>query len=333
VDGLDTSTIVPADISPGGAPAGARRAKRSRSFWDDAWYKFRHNWAGMAGLTVFVLLCLAAIFAKQIAPYDYLEQDWTAILQPPSAAHIMGTDDLGRDIFSRVLMGGRTALMVAMAISLTGAIVGLLVGAFSAFAGGKVDALVVWVIDGVMTFPAIWLAAFVSVATAPALKNLAGSLYNATGWEFLRNEVMISYAVVVFAIGMINWTWPARLVRSQVLSLREREFIEATLALGARPRWIIMKHLVPNVLGSMIVLVTLSFGNAMLFESSLSYLGIGIRPPGASWGAMIFQGMSKVRTHPYLVLAPGITLAVVVLALQFMGDALNDALNPKSRNK
>lgn len=332
---MDSSTIGTAEISPGGAPAGAgmRRAAKSRSFWDDAWYSFRHNWAGMAGLAVFVLLCLAAIFAKQIAPYDYLDQDWKAILQPPSAAHIMGTDDLGRDIFSRVLMGGRTALMVAMCITLTGAIVGLLVGAFSAFAGGKVDALVVWIIDGVMTFPTIWLAAFVSVATAPALKNLANSLYKTTGWEFLRNEVMISYAVVVFAIGMINWTWPARLVRSQVLSLREREFVEATRALGASAKWITMKHLVPNVLGSMIVLVTLSFGNAMLFESSLSYLGIGIRPPGASWGAMIFQGMSKVRTHPYLVLAPGITLAVVVLALQFMGDALNDALNPKSRNK
>ena len=323
---MDSSSIAPADITS------VRRTAKSRSFWDDAIYKFRHNWAGMAGLAVFILLCLAAIFAKQIAPYDYLDQDWKAILQPPSAAHIMGTDDLGRDIFSRVLMGGRTALMVAACITLTGAIVGLLVGAFSAFAGGKVDAVVVWVIDAVMTFPTIWLAAFVSVATAPTLKNSATSLYQVTGWDFLKNDVMISYAVVVFAIGMINWTWPARLVRSQVLSLREREFVEATLALGASVKWITMKHLVPNVLGSMIVLVTLSFGSAMLFESSLSYLGIGIRPPGASWGAMVFQGMSRVRTHPHLVLAPGITLAVVVLALQFLGDALNDALNPKSRN-
>ncbi len=332
---MDDSSAAPTNSIRDGAPAGAeiRRAAKSRSFWDDAWYKFRHNWAGMIGLGVFILLCLAAIFARQIAPYDYLDQDWQAILQPPSGAHIMGTDDLGRDIFSRVLMGGRTALMVASLISLIGAIVGLLVGAFSAFAGGKIDAVVVWIIDGVMTFPAIWLAAFVSVSTAPALKNIANSLYGTTGWEFLKNEVMISYAVVVFAIGMINWTWPARLVRSQVLSLREREFVEATRALGASARWITMKHLVPNVLGSMIVLMTLSFGNAMLFESSLSYLGIGIRPPGASWGAMIFQGMAKVRTHPHLVLAPGITLAVVVLALQFMGDALNDALNPKSQKK
>lgn len=332
---MDNPNAASTGIIQGGAPAeaGVRRAAQSRSFWDDAWYKFRHNWAGMIGLGVFILLCLAAIFAKQIAPYDYLEQDWTAILKPPSASHIMGTDDLGRDIFSRVLMGGRTALMVATLISLIGAVVGLLVGAFSAFAGGKIDAIVVWIIDGVMTFPTIWLAAFVSVSTAPALKNWATSLHNATHWPFLKDEVMISYAVVVFAIGMINWTWPARLVRSQVLSLREREFVEATRALGASARWITMKHLVPNVLGSMIVLVTLSFGNAMLFESSLSYLGIGIRPPGASWGAMIFQGMARVRTHPHLVLAPGITLAIVVLALQFMGDALNDALNPKSRNR
>ena len=324
---MENITATPTDVTS------VRRAARSRSFWDDAIYKFRHNWAGMAGLTVFILLCLAAIFAESIAPYDYLAQDWKAILKPPSATHLMGTDELGRDVFSRVLMGGRTAIIVAACITLSGAVIGLLVGAFSAFAGGKVDGFIVWIVDGLMTFPTIWLAAFVSVSTGPALKSGAAALYSVTGWEFLKDEVMISYFVVVFAIGMVNWAWPARLVRSQVLSLREREFIEATRALGASTKWITLKHLVPNVLGSMIVLVTLSFGAAMLFESSLSFLGIGIRPPGASWGAMIFQGMSKVRTHSYLVLAPGITLAIVVLALQFLGDALNDALNPKSRNK
>lgn len=321
---MDDLSFTPADVFS------APRAAKSRSFWDDAFYKFRHNWAGIISLALFILLCLAAIFARQITPYDYLDQDWTAILQPPSAEHIMGTDDIGRDIFSRVLMGGRTALMVAISITVTGAIIGLFLGVFAGFVGGKVDGVIIWVIDGLMTFPQIWLAAFVSVAATPTLSHWATSLYGVTGWTFLKDEVMISYAVVVFAIGMVNWTWSARLVRSQVLSLREREFIEATLALGASTRWIMTKHLIPNVLGSMIVLVTLSFGNAMLFEASLSFLGIGIRPPGASWGAMIFQGTARVRTHPHLVLAPGITLAIVVLALQFLGDALNDALNPKS---
>ena len=331
---MESSPLAAADTVADTMPetASVVRTQKARSFWDDAFYRFRHNWAGMAGLGVFILLCLAALFADQIAPYDYLHQDWNAILQPPSAAHLMGTDDVGRDVFSRVLMGGRTALMVAMAITISGAIIGLLAGSIGAYSGGKVDATLVWIIDGLLSFPTIWLAAFVSVAVAPSLNSWAATLYSITGWEFLKDEVLISYAVVVFAIGMLNWTWSARLVRSQVLSLREREFVEATRALGAPMRWIIRHHLMPNVLGSMIVLVTLSFGNAMLFEAALSFLGIGIRPPGASWGAMIFQGVARIRTHAYLVLAPGITLAIVVLSLQFLGDALNDALNPKQRN-
>jgi ABC-type dipeptide/oligopeptide/nickel transport system permease subunit len=305
---------------------------KARSFWDDAFYKFIRNWAGMAGLFVFILLCLVVVFAEKLAPYDYLDQDWNAILKPPSATHILGTDDVGRDIFSRILMGGRTAMMVAACITLSGAIIGLLVGSFGALVGGKVDAVLVWIVDGLMSFPSIWLAAFVNVVTTPTIKTWAASIFNLTHWAFLKDDVLISYGAVVFSIGMMNWAWPARLVRSQVISLREREFVEAVRALGGSPWWITLRHLVPNVLGSMIVLVTLSFGNAMLFESSLSFLGIGIQPPGASWGAMIFQGISKVRSHPYLVLAPGITLAVVVLSLQFLGDALNDALNPRNRN-
>lgn len=323
---MDNSLPAPVDGSP------PWRSQKARSFWDDAVYRFRRNWMGMFGLVVFVILCITALFAEQLAPYDYLHQDWDAILQPPSAAHIMGTDDVGRDVFSRILMGGRTALMVALCITVAGAIIGLLAGSIGAYLGGKVDAVLVWIMDGLMSFPTIWLAAFLSVAVAPALNEWAASLYTITQWSFLKDEVLISYGVVVLAIGMLNWTWPARLVRSQVLSLREREFVEATRSLGASAGWVIRHHLVPNVLGSMIVLVTLSFGNAMLFEASLSFLGIGIRPPGASWGAMIFQGVARVRTHAYLVLAPGITLAVVVLSLQFLGDALNDALNPRHRN-
>lgn len=323
---MDNSTLAPVDASS------MWRTEKARSFWDDVFYHFRHNWMGMAGLVVFILLCLTAIFADKLAPYDYLNQDWNAILKQPSAAHIMGTDDVGRDVFSRILMGGRTALMVASCITFAGAIIGLLVGSFGAFIGGKVDAALVWVVDGLMSFPNIWLAAFINVATTPTLKAWAALLYTVTHWGFLKDEVLISYGVVVFSIGMVNWAWPARLVRSQVLSLREREFVEAVRALGGTAWWITLRHLIPNVLGSMIVLVTLSFGNAMLFESSLSFLGIGIRPPGASWGAMIFQGIARVRTHPYLVLAPGITLAIVMLSLQFLGDALNDALNPHNRN-
>lgn len=306
---------------------------KPRSFWGDALHSFTHNKTGMLGLILFAILLLAAIFARQIAPFDYLAQDWNALLKPPGAIHWMGTDDLGRDIFSRVLMGGRTALMVGLLISVVSTTVGLFAGALSAFLGGWVDRVMVWVMDGLLSFPSIWLAAFISVATRPTIDTWSKSLYNLTKLGIFQDRVILSYLVVVTSIGLVAWPYMGRLIRSQVLSLREKEFIEAERALGARTWWITMRHLIPNVLGSVIVTFTLSFGNAMLFESSLSFLGIGIQPPGASWGRMIFEGLSRLRSHPYLILMPGITLSIVVLSLQFLGDALNDALNPRTHSR
>jgi oligopeptide transport system permease protein len=309
------------------------RTAKPRSFWGDAYHNFIHNRSGMLGLVVLTLLLLAAIFAQQLAPFDYLGQDWKALLKRPNAVHWMGTDDLGRDVFSRVLMGGRTALLVGLLISLTSTAIGLFAGALSAFLGGWIDRIIVWVMDGLLSFPSIWLAAFVSVATRPTISKWSTGLYNFTGLAFFQNEVVLSYLVVVTSIGLVAWPYMGRLIRSQVLSLREKEFIEAERALGARTWWITLRHLIPNVLGSVIVTFTLSFGNAMLYESSLSFLGIGIQPPGASWGRMIYEGLSRLRSHPYLILMPGITLSIVVLSLQLMGDALNDALNPRNRTR
>jgi ABC-type dipeptide/oligopeptide/nickel transport system permease subunit len=306
---------------------------KPRSLWSDARANFVRNRLGMFGLLVFVLLCLTAIFAEQIAPYDPLAQDWNSILKPPSDQHLMGTDEVGRDVFSRVLMGGRTALIVAFSITFISALLGLLIGSLSAFIGGWVDTIMMWITDGLLGFPSIWLAAFVNVATAPTVRSAVGSLYEGTGWALFADDTMISYAVVVFSVGLASWAYPARLVRSQVLSLRSREFIEATRALGGSTWWITLRHLIPNVMGQMIVLITLTFGNAMLFESALSFLGIGIQPPGASWGNMIALGITRVRSHAYLVLMPGLTLALIVLSLQFVGDALNDALNPRSQSR
>jgi ABC-type dipeptide/oligopeptide/nickel transport system permease subunit len=307
------------------------RTAKPRSLWGDAARTFARNKAGMLGLVIVALFVFGAVFAPFIAPYDPLEQDWDTLRQPPTAQHIMGTDELGRDVFSRILMGARTALLVALLTTTISTVIGVLVGALGALIGGWLDALVVWIMDGLMNFPGIWLAAFISVTTRPTVTRIAGILYEQTGWESLKNTVILDYLLVFGALALIGWPGLGRLVRGLVLSLREKEFVEAQRAIGASSWWITTRHLVPNVLGAVIVAMSGSMGGAMLAESSLSFLGIGIRPPGASLGNMIASSISSWRTFPHLVLMPGLVLSLVVLAFNFIGDALNDALNPRAR--
>ncbi|HLH72461.1 MAG TPA: ABC transporter permease [Chloroflexota bacterium] len=311
----------------------SRRSAKPRSLWVDAVRTFRQNRVGMAGFVIAVLVILIAIFAPLIAPYGYTAQDWQHIGQPPSLQHIMGTDALGRDLFSRVLMGIRTAVMVAVLVTFSTAAIGTLVGASAALAGGWLDAMVVWLMDTLLAFPSLWLAAFISVVARPTTARLAASIYKSTGWAAMQDPVVFDYLVVFGSLSLVWWAGLGRLVRGQVLSLREKEFIEAQKAIGASGWWITTRHLVPNVLGEVIVQMSNGFGGAMLAESSLSFLGIGIRPPGASLGAMIFDGMATWRSQPYLVAMPGLTLALIVAAFVFMGDGLNDALNPRIRER
>jgi ABC-type dipeptide/oligopeptide/nickel transport system permease subunit len=245
----------------------------------------------------------------------------------------MGTDVLGRDIFSRVIFSIRTAVLVACIVTLSTAGIGVLVGAMGALIGGWVDAVVVWFMDGLLNFPALWLAAFISVVTRPTITRLTEGLYEQSGWEALKSTVLLDYLVVFSALSFVWWAGLGRLVRGQVLSLREKEFVEAQRAIGASPWWITTRHLVPNVLGQVIVQMSTGFGRAMLVESSLSFLGIGIRPPGASLGQMINAGSPLWRSDTHLVAMPGLTLAVIVLAFVFVGDGLNDALNPRARER
>jgi ABC-type dipeptide/oligopeptide/nickel transport system permease subunit len=305
--------------------------RKARGLWGDAARTFARNRAGMIGLIYALLLLFSALFAPLIAPYDPNKQDWLALRQPPSAEHIMGTDEIGRDVFSRILFGARTAILVAVIITGISCTVGIVLGALCAFVGGWVDMVLVWIMDALMNFPGIWLAAFVAVTTRPIITNLAGSLYTATGWEALQDTVLLDYLVVFGVLGFVGWAGIGRLVRGQVLSLREKEFIESQYAIGAPARWITLRHLIPNVLGSVIVAASFTFGGAMLSESSLSFLGIGIRPPGASWGTMIASSITLWRSDPHLIIMPGIVLSLAVLSFNFIGDALNDALNPRAR--
>jgi ABC-type dipeptide/oligopeptide/nickel transport system permease subunit len=319
--------------STAAAEATMFRTARPRSLWGDAARTFARNKAGVLGLIVAVTVILIAIFAPWIAPYDYTDQDWDHIREAPSAQHLMGTDAVGRDLFSRVIMGIRTALLVGFIVSFTIAIIGVLVGGMGALIGGWVDAILVWLMDGLLNFPALWLAAFITVVTRPAIARFASDIYQATEWAFMQDTVVLDYLVVFTCLSFVWWAPLGRLVRGQVLSLREKEFIEAQRTLGASPWWITTRHLAPNVMGQVIVQVSTGFGRVMLAESSLSFLGIGIRPPGASLGNMIASGISTWRSEPHLVAMPGLTLALIVVAFVFVGDAVNDALNPRIRER
>ncbi|MBV7334146.1 ABC transporter permease [Chloroflexi bacterium TSY] len=310
-----------------------RQAARPRNLWSDAARTFARNRAGMLGFGIAVILLIAAIFAPLIAPYDYVEQDWDHINEPPSATHLLGTDQLGRDMLSRILMGLRTAFLVALILTFISTAVGAIVGSLATLIGGWMDQTLVWIMDALMNFPIIWLAAFISITTRPTITRLAETLFEATGWTALEDTVLLDYLVVFTCLALVSWPGVGRLVRGQVLSLREKEFIEAQRAIGANVWWITVKGLVPNVMGPLIVHMSATFSGAMLAESSLSFLGIGIRPPGASLGNMIASTIKLWRSDPHLVLMPGIVLSLAALAFNLMGDALNDALNPRARQR
>jgi len=305
-----------------------------RSLWQDAAEQLMRNRLAIFGAIVALLLTFVAIFGPWIAPYDYAEQNLLRINESPSKDHWLGTDGLGRDLYTRILYGARTAFLVGLIVTVGTTVVGVLLGAAGAFLGGWVDYLIMRLADITMAFPDILLAAFISVIFREKVLEAQVYMLERYGWTLSEaNRVYLDYFVIFGALTLVRWYGRARLVRGQILSLREKEFIEAERALGASNWTIILRHLIPNSLGPLVVTITVGFGGAMLSEASLSFLGVGIQPPGASWGAMINDNLGQWRYHPHLVLMPGIALAIVVLGFNFLGDGLNDALNPEQRRR
>jgi len=280
-----------------------------------------------------VFFLLAAAIGPAVTPYGYTDQDLLNSEQPPSREHWLGTDELGRDFLSRILYGARTAFFVATMVTLVGGSLGVILGATAALKGGMTSAAIMRTTDVLMSFPHLLLAVFVNATLRPRSQQFFAWLHTVIPLDFLKSRLLSDYLIVFGALAVVSWPGLARLVRGQVLSLRESDYVAAAEAAGASPRWIIAKHLVPNILGPVIVALTVSFGGAMMLESSLSYLGVGIQPPGASWGAMISENIDMWRYKPHLVLVPGGVLAVVIFAFNFFGDGLNDALNPRNRRR
>ncbi|MCH7921664.1 MAG: ABC transporter permease [Nitrospinae bacterium] len=259
------------------------------------------------GLLILLVLVVVALFAPYISPYDPTAIRLAEGLSGPSITHPLGQDKLGRDILSRIIYGARISLYVGVATVMLSAFVGTVVGAVSGYAGGVVDEVVMRLIDILLAFPGILLAVAVMAILGPSLNN------------------------IVIALTVLGWVGYARLVRGQVLALREFEFVLAARALGADARRIITRHLLPNVLGPVIVQATFGMAGAIVAEAGLSFLGLGTQPPTPSWGSMLNDGREFLLTTPHLTTFPGLAIMTVVLGLNFLGDGLRDILDPKSR--
>jgi peptide/nickel transport system permease protein len=301
-----------------------------RGLWSDAFRKLIRNRLALVGVVITTFLLVAAVFGPWIAPYSYTEQNLLRTAQLPSAEHWLGTDELGRDMFSRVLYGARTAMLVSIVSTVISVVLGLLIGIIAGYGGRWADAIIVRITDITMSMPSILLAALIAATVKQPIVNWARDVYAATGFPLFADVTWLDLVIVFGGLSLVFWPVYARLIRGQILSLREKEFIEAARTVGI-PGWhIATRHLLPNALGPVIVQVTFSLSAGMVLESSLSYLGIGVQPPQASWGNMISSNIGSWSYRPWLVIVPSVTLAIATLGVNFLGDGLNDALNPKS---
>ena len=264
---------------------------------------FRTNHAALAGLIVILLIVLAAVFAPLVARQDPKALNLANMRKPPSVEHWFGTDDMGRDVFARVIYGGRLSLMIGFVPSVISLVLGTALGLTAGYMGKHVDAVIMRLADVVLAFPSLLLAMVVMYTLGASILNM------------------------FIALSIINWAGTARVVRAQTLSLREKEFVEAARSLGVSHPRIVFRHILPNCLPNLIVLFTLDIPGAIMWESSMSFLGVG-DPNAASWGLMVSQGKSYAYMCPWLILAPGIAILVTVMAFNFLGDGLRDAIDP-----
>lgn len=277
----------------------------SYSLSGDAWQRLLHNRAALAGLILLVLMVLACVAGPWLTPYSHEEMNLLNAHRAPSMAHWFGTDELGRDLLTRTLIGGRISFAVALAATAVSLVIGVSYGGLSGYVGGRLDALMMRIVDVLYALPFTLLVILLITV-------------------FERSLILL-----FVAIGAVEWLTMARIVRGQVMGLRNQEFIEACAVLGYSNARILFRHLLPNVLGTVIIYVTLTIPSVMLLEAFLSFLGLGVQPPMSSWGSLIKDGVGAMEDFPWLMIFPGAALFVTLLALNFLGDGLRDALDPR----
>jgi oligopeptide transport system permease protein len=295
---------------PAGQPpadlVAAEEQEPGSSLWRDAWHRLAKNRMAVASAIILLLIILAAFLGPQLSGQSYETQDLRLGATPPSRDHWLGTDTLGRDLLVRILYGGQISISVGLCATAVALTIGVLYGTVSGFLGGKVDAFMMRIVDIIFALP---FTVFVILLMV-----------------FFGRKFVLLFA----AIGAVQWLTMARIVRGQVQSLRHQEFIEAAEALGLSKLRIIFRHMIPNALGPIIVYATLTVPSVMLLEAFLSFLGLGVQPPMSSWGVLIKEGADSMEEFPWLLIYPGLFLAVTLFSLNFLGDGLRDALDPRA---
>jgi oligopeptide transport system permease protein len=295
-------------VSPTRLPAAEltpAQLESGSSLWSDAWHRLRKNKLALFGgilLVVLALLCGIGPFFAQ----SYQEQNLYLGATPPSAQHLLGTDTLGRDLFARILYGGRISIMVGLVATLVALTIGVTYGAVAGFFGGKIDSVMMRIVDIMYALPFTIFVILLMV--------------------FFGRNIFLLF----FAIGAVEWLTMARIVRGQIMSIKRMEYIEAARSLGLGKRRIIFRHMIPNVLGPIIVYTTLTIPAIMLLEAFLSFLGLGVQPPMSSWGTLIKDGAEKMEEFPWLLIFPGTVFSLTLFSLNFLGDGLRDALDVRS---
>lgn len=279
------------------------QAEQGTSLWQDAWVRLKKNRLALCGLIVLLIMVMTALLTPWIAPYAFDAQNLDLGATPPSAAHWLGTDIFGRDMLTQIMYGGRISLAVGFIATTVALLIGVTWGAIAGYFGGRVDAVMMRLVDILYALPFMIFIVLLMVV-------------------FGRNLLLL-----FLAIGAVEWLTMARIMRGQVQSLRQQEFVEAAISLGLPPSTIIRRHLVPNALGPIIVYTTLTIPGVMLLEAFLSFLGLGVQPPQTSWGLLISYGADTMEEYPWLLIYPGLALTVTLFSLNFLGDGLRDALD------
>jgi len=277
------------------------------TYWRDAWRRLRKHRLAIAGLTIIVILVLVAVFGPLLSPYGYSDQSLNETNHPPSSKHWFGTDNLGRDLFTRVMYGARISLTIGVVTSLISLGIGVTYGAISGFFGGKIDSFMMRIVDIFYGLPFLLYVILLLVIMGPGLRP------------------------IFISLGIVYWLNMARIVRGEILSLKEREFVLAARTIGVSPQRIIVRHLVPNAMGPIIVTMTLVIPEAIFSEAFLSYIGLGVSAPVASWGVLASDGYTAIRSYPWQLFFPAAFISITILAFNFLGDGLRDAFDPRMR--
>ena len=284
-----------------------RISRPTTSYLQDAWRRLRQNKVAMGAIVLLIVILMMAMLAPELSNYTMSAQDSKMINKAPNSAHIFGTDAMGRDLFVRCWEGARVSLFIAFVAAVINLVIGVLYGGISGFAGGKTDLIMMRVVEIVTTVPDLLWVILLMVIMGPGLHT------------------------IIIAIAITGWGSMARVVRGQVLQLKQSEYVMASRTLGGRGRWIIFKHLIPNTMGPIIIELTFSIPNAIFTEATLSYLGLGVPVPLASWGTLANEGSRMLLLFPYQLLFPALLISVTMLGFNLMGDGLRDALDPKLR--